>query len=356
MGIEQSSWLNFLQQQGATLVEGRVTDFGNAATELQCAASGTVLIPLTHLGLLRARGDDAADFLQGQTSNDVRLVDAGHHQLNSYCTAKGRMLALFTLFMRDDDYYLQLPQELLAAVQKRLGIFIMRSAVKLEEAGGELVSFGLSGPQADKLLRKALGDCPAEPGHTLTIDGVTLLRRPGDTPRFICLADPERLIALWRLLTPETNPAGANGWELLEIRAGIPAITGDLVEAFVPQMINLQLIDGVNFKKGCYPGQEIVARMQYLGKLKRRMYRAYIDAAELPAAGTELYSPDSESGQGAGKVVRASPSPNGGCELLVVAEINRAEQQTLYLKDADGPHLERRELPYRFAEQEHPST
>lgn len=356
MGIEQSSWVNFLQQQGATLVGDRVTDFGNATTELQWLTSGTVLVPLTHLGLLRASGQDTADFLQGQTSNDVRLVDAEHHQLNSYCTAKGRMLALFILFMRDADYYLQLPQELLAAVQKRLGMFIMRSAVKLEEAGSELVSFGLGGPQADSLLTKALGDCPAEPGHALTLDGVTLLRRPGEAPRFICLATPERLQALWLQLTPEATPVGADGWELLEIRAGIPQITGDTVEAFVPQMVNLQLIDGVNFKKGCYPGQEVVARMQYLGKLKRRMYRAYIDLAAPPAAGTDLYAADSQSAQGAGKVVRASRTPEGGCELLVVAEIASAQQQTLHLKDADGPRLDLRELPYRFIEQEHLST
>lgn len=348
MGIEQSNWLGFLQQQGATITEGRVADFGNGGKELQHATTSNVIIPLAHLGLLRAAGADTAEFLQGQTSNDVRLVDAEHHQLSSYCTPKGRMLALFTLFMRDDDYYLQLPQELLAAVQKRLSMFIMRSVVKLEDVTDELASFGLSGPQAAELLHKALGECPVEPGNSLTIDGVTLLRRPGVTPRFICLATTERLITLWQSLAAEALPAGSAVWDLLEIRAGIPDITSSSVEAFVPQMVNLQLINGVNFKKGCYPGQEVVARMQYLGKLKRRMYRTHVDTAEPPAAGTTLYSPDSESGQGAGKVVRAAPSPDGGCELLVVAEISNAEQQTLYLESEHGPQLDLLELPYVF--------
>jgi folate-binding protein YgfZ len=258
------------------------------------------------------------------------------------------MLALFTLFMRDDDYYLQLPQELLEAVQKRLTMFVMRSDVKLEGVGDVLPSFGLSGPQADALLSKALGNCPSEPGQSLTIDGVTLLRRPGDSPRFICLATTDRLIALWQTLAPEAQAAGAASWDLLEIRAGIPDISTSSVEAFVPQMVNLQLVNGVNFKKGCYPGQEIVARMQYLGKLKRRMYRAQVDSTELPASGTTLFSPDSASAQGAGKVVRSAPSPNGGSELLVVAEISSAEQQTLFLENENGVHLRLLDLPYAF--------
>jgi folate-binding protein YgfZ len=349
MGIEQHNWPAFLQQQGAAISEGRITDFGNAEGERQRVNGGNVLVPLLHLGLLRARGGDTAEFLQGQTSNNVRLVDAEHHQLNSYCTAKGRMLALFTLFRRDNDYYLQLPQGGLAAVQKRLGMFIMRSEVKLEDVSGELVSFGLNGPQAELLLSKALGRCPLEVGQSLTVDGVTLLRRPGEAPRFICLAEPERLIALWQQLSTEAMPVGAGNWDLLEIYAGIPDISGGTVEAFVPQMVNLQLIDGVNFKKGCYPGQEVVARMQYLGKLKRRMYRAHLDAPLLPAPGTDLYSPDSESGQGAGKVVRAAPSPEGGYELLIVAEIRSAEQPSLFLESEQGPQLSLRALPYPFA-------
>ena len=347
MNHQENSWTSFLQQQGAAINEGRVTDFGDAATELQSVGSN-IIVPLTHLGLLRASGADTADFLQGQTSNDVRLVDAAHHQLSSYCTPKGRMLALFTLFMRDDDHYLQLPQELLEAVQKRLTMFVMRSDVKLESVGDTLPSLGINGSQADALLSKALGSCPSEAGQSLTIDGITILRRPGTLPRFICLGETEKMITLWQSLAADAQPAGAAPWDLLEIRAGIPNINSASVEAFVPQMVNLQLVDGVNFKKGCYPGQEVVARMQYLGKLKRRMYRVHADTAETPATGTALFSPDSASAQGAGKVVRAAPSPDGGSELLVVAEVSTAEQQTLFLQDENGPRLTLLELPYTF--------
>lgn len=348
MAIEHNDWHGFLQQQGAKIEDGRVIDCGDAAGELQHAVTGNVLVPLCHLGLLRASGSDTATFLQGQTSNDVRLVDAAHHQLSSYSTAKGRMLALFTLFMREADYYLQLPQPLLEAVQKRLTMFVMRSDVKLEEVSAQLPTLGLSGPQAPQLLQQALGGCPDEPGDALTIDGVTLLRIPGPHPRFICLGETARLSTLWQTLAAEAKAAGAAAWDLLDIRAGIPNLDSGTIEAFVPQMVNLQLINGVNFKKGCYPGQEVVARMQYLGKLKRRMYRAAVAQAEPPAAGTALFSPGSESGQGAGRVVRAAPSPEGGSELLIVAEISSAEAQALYLQDENGPQLTLLDLPYAY--------
>lgn len=345
---ENNHWHTLLRQQGARIQDGYVADFGNAEEELRSAESGTVIVPLIHLGLMRASGSDTAAFLQGQTSNDVRHVDPGHHQLNSYNTPKGRMLALFLLFQRDEDYYLQLPLELEEALQKRLGMFILRSDVKLLSVDGEMASLAIAGPDAVALITKQVGGCPEEAGDSLTLDGVTVLRRPGEQPRFICVAPSERLTALWQSLQPEAIPVGVAAWELLEIRAGIPAITTATVEAFVPQMLNLQLVDGVNFKKGCYPGQEVVARMQYLGKLKRRMYRAAVDAGAVPVSGTDLYSPESASGQGAGKVVRAAPKPDGGSELLVVSEISNAEGDSLFLGNEDGPKLQMLELPYAF--------
>ncbi|MDH5784772.1 MAG: folate-binding protein [Chromatiales bacterium] len=348
MGSEQNNWQNWLAQQGAVLQEGRVSRFGDAEAERKAAAEGNVMIPLPHLSLLRVSGTDALTFLQGQTSNDLRQVDAEHHQLNSYNTPKGRMLALFTLFMRDGAYYLQLPSELLEAVQKRLTMFVMRSDVKIEAIDDEMASLALAGPEAATVLRDAVGGCPESPDESLTVDGLTLLRRPGDIPRFVCVAPTDRLTALWQSLVTRATPCGADVWEWIEIRAGIPHISSRTVEAFVAQMLNLQLINGVNFKKGCYPGQEVVARMQYLGKLKRRMYRVAIATATPPADGSELYSPLSASGQGAGKVVRAALNAAGQVEALVVAEIGSAEADSLYLESETGPKLTRLELPYPF--------
>jgi folate-binding protein YgfZ len=138
----------------------------------------------------------------------------------------------------------------------------------------------------------------------------------------------------------------------MDIRAGIPNVFEDTVEAFVPQMANLQLVGGVSFTKGCYTGQEVVARMQYLGKLKRRMYHARVDAGQPPTPGTEVFSPSSDSGQGAGRIVDAAASPDGGYEVLAVLQISSADANDLQLGDIDGPALQLMELPYAFEQSE----
>lgn len=342
MNTENNPWLAFLLEQGAEFDGNRVIGFSDSQAD-----SDNSLIPLYHQAILRISGSDSEEFLQGQTSNDVRLVNSGHHQLGSYCTPKGRMLALFMLLKRDDDYYLILPQELSDAVQKRLTMFVMRSDVSIENVSITTPAFAISGPGADRLLETALGQFPVTPGDSLSIDETVLLRRPGDNPSFICVGPTDKQISLWNALSSDASAASSDSWDLLEIRAGVPTVESGTVEAFVPQMTNLQLVDGVNFKKGCYPGQEVVARMQYLGKLKRRMYRASVDT-QAPAAGTPLYSAESASGQGAGKVVRSASRPGGGSELLVVAEIESAEKNTLFLENEHGARLTLLDLPYAF--------
>jgi folate-binding protein YgfZ len=140
-------------------------------------------------------------------------------------------------------------------------------------------------------------------------------------------------------------PAGTAAWQWLDIQAGWPLVTASTQEEFVPQMANFELLGGVSFKKGCYPGQEIVARTQYLGKLKKRMYRASVTANGLPAAGTDLYSPDLGE-QSCGKVVTATPSPEGGYELLAVMQMSSHEGNDVHLGSPGGPQLAFRSLPY----------
>jgi folate-binding protein YgfZ len=173
---------------------------------------------------------------------------------------------------------------------------------------------------------------------------------PGNPLRFEILGPVTSVSDLWkRLADGGAVPANTDRWNLLDIRAGIPTVYAATVEAFVPQMTNMQLVEGVSFTKGCYTGQEVVARMQYLGKLKRRMYRAEVATDRCPHPGDELFSGASESGQGTGKVVAAAPIGDGRCELLAVVEISAVEQGNVRLGEA-GPELEFRELPYAFPE------
>jgi folate-binding protein YgfZ len=341
------NWHDFLTAQGARFADdGRVAAYGDPATEAMTAVSADVLCDLSHFGLIRAAGPDSVDFLQNQTGNDVRRVSDTQSQLSSYASPKGRMYAVFRLFRHGGDLYLRLPQELMEPVLKRLRMFVLMAKVKLEDAGDELGRFGVAGPVAAGELATALGvELPAAANGTVQADGVTVVRVPGNQ-RYEVYGPVEALTHLWRGLSAVAQPVGADGWRLLDILAGLPTVYAATSEAFIPQMANMQLVEGVSFRKGCYPGQEIVARMQYLGQLKRRTYLAHVTADARPQPGDELFSASSESGQGAGKVVDAAPSAEGGYELLAVMEIASAEKGGVRLGDANGPALRLRELPY----------
>lgn len=308
---------------------------------------------LSHLGLIRVTGEDRLQFLQGQLTNDIHKVDAGRSQLSSYCSPKGRMLASFRIFERGDALYLMLPVERLEPILQRLRMFVLRSRVTLDDASDELARIELSGDCAPDLLPI---DPPPEDNGVSTLDGYTVIRVPGDRPRFQVIAEPSRMQALWEEAVENgAHPTSPGAWALLDIRAGIPTVYDATVEAFVPQMANLQAVEGVSFTKGCYTGQEVVARMQYLGKLKRRMYRVRIESDEPPRPGQELFAAHTASGQGTGRVVSAAPSPEGGYEALVVVEIASAEKGDIHLGDAQGPELHFLDLPYALGS-ENPSS
>lgn len=335
-----SSWQNFLATQTDT------KDSGSTAVEPACG-----LVDLSHLGLIRVSGADTEHFLQGQLSSDVREVTANHFQNSSYCTPKGRMLANFVVFRHGDDLMLQLPAELLPSVIKRLSMFVLMSKVQLTDVSEQLVRIGLAGDCAERLLLRHFGSLPSEPGKQNAAAETTVLRLAcPNQPRFELVGAAESMQKLWSVLAAEATRLDAEWWSLLDIRAGIPTIQSGTVEAFVPQMVNLHLLDGVSFTKGCYTGQEVIARMKYLGKLKRRMYLAHAETEREPLPGDEVFSAASESPQGAGKVVDARRSPSGGYDLLAVLEVASAENGDLHLRQASGPELKLRELPYRLGD------
>lgn len=315
------------------------TDLENNPAFPACA-----ITDLSHLGLIRLAGEDKRTFLQGQVTNDVNRVSAELAQLNSYCSPKGRMLGSFWMFEREDDLYLQLPADRLAPTLKRLSMYVLRSQVTISDASEELVRFGIAGDCAEQLL----DDVPSETWGTLTQGGITVLRLPGDRPRFELIGPVASMSERWGEISAKAEVTGPDFWALMDIRAGLPTVFEETAEAFVPQMANLQLLDGVSFTKGCYTGQEVVARMQYLGKLKRRMYRGHVSADQRPGRGAELFSPVSDSGQGTGRVVDAAPSPDGGYEVLVVLQISVADADDLRLGGPDGPEVKLLPLPYDF--------
>lgn len=339
-----TSWQAFLAAQGAIIENGAVTHFGDPQQELQAAVDGTMMADLSQFGLLAVDGDDAGSFLQGQLTNDIKLLTGDNSQYAGYCSAKGRLLALFLVHARDGRFFLQCNGALTEAVMKRLRMYVLRSKVNIADMSDGLVRIGLAGSHAESALLRAYGSVPQAPHTLVSAQDTRILRLPGETPRFLVYLPVEHAAAAWQALRADCTPAGAAVWEWLEIRAGIPDVTPATQEAFVPQMLNLDALDGISFKKGCYTGQEIVARTHYLGKVKRRTRLAHAASATAPQPGEPVFGAD--SGEPVGMVVRAAPAPGGGHDLLVEVRLESLAAGALRLAAPDSPPLGLAALPY----------
>lgn len=339
----QKEWIVELIARGGIEKAGHITDYGDPRAEVSTAAHATVSCALTHIGIIRVSGPDARTFLQSQLSNDaLGLVDAS--QLSAYCTAQGRMIALFRIVPRADELYLLLPHELLETVLKRLRMYVLRAKVSLAAADDWAV-LGLSGPQSAPLLLQTQLPVPEAPPRAAVTNDITVLAIPGPTPRYLLLG-PESTIRALGPLMPEAPLVGSSAWSWLDITAGLPTIGTATSEAFVPQMANLDILDGINFRKGCYPGQEIVARTHYLGRLKQRLYLASLPAdIALPMPGTPLSAPNLP-GQPAGTIVDAQRGPEGQIDLLAVIQISSHDEGAVFLGETP---LSFRDLPYPLA-------
>ncbi len=340
------SWQNFLADYNVIFDPELGSRFSEPEAEIKAASTTDVLADLSHLGLLIAEGEDAGTFLSSQLTNDLNQVDDGHSQISAYCTPKGRMLALFRILQSGQGYMLQAPTDVLEAALPRLRMYIMRSKVTLETAT-DLTSFGISGPRAESTLEGLLGKYPANVNDCIQSGQINAVRLTGPHPRFLLIGEVDSMKQIWQQLADDFTLVGTAAWSWLDIMGGQPTVVMQNTEAFVPQMANLDVVDGVNFKKGCYPGQEIVARMQYLGKLKQRMFRTHVNTGKKPTAGDHLFAPSFRD-QSAGTIVDAQPSPNGGFDMLAVIQIRAVDEGELHLGSTDGPDVAIANLPYEL--------
>lgn len=292
---------------------------------------------LKRLGLLSCTGDEAREFLHAQLTSDISGLAANHARRAGWCSAKGRLLATFLVVPHAQGFLLQLSRDLAPAIAKRLSMFILRAKAKLTDASEAWVQVGLWGPgAAERLEALGLAAPAAELEIAQSADAVVV--RVAQQRFVLALPAAQRERVLGTL-----SDADDEAWALEEIRGGRPLVVKATQDLFVPQMVNLERLGAVDFKKGCYPGQEIVARTQYRGVLKRRMVRARVAAAATP--GNDLYATDLP-GQASGTVVNAAPAPEGGSELLAVVQISSLESASpIRLGAADGPQLELLPLP-----------
>jgi tRNA-modifying protein YgfZ len=283
-------------------------------------------VALTHWGVIRARGDDAASFLHSQLTNDFTGLGLSEARLAGYCSAKGRLLASFVAWKAaHDEILLACHASVLPAALKRLSMFVLRAKCKLSDATAEVPLVGLVAPS------QALGVW-----HKADVEGGAMVRLPD------AAGAARALVAAPKLSNPDTIALAT--WRWLEVQSGVPVIEAATVEQFVPQMLNFELVGGVNFQKGCYPGQEIVARAQYRGTVKRRMF--LFDVPGAAAAGQEVFH-SADPGQPAGLIANAAPSPDGaGSSVLAEVKLAALDGGSLHLGAPDGPLLVRRPLPY----------
>lgn len=331
-------WKNHLLAAGAAIDHETVLHFGDPAAELRAAQGGNIVADLSHFGLVGFNGEDSQIFLQGQATNDVRQVTASQAQIGSLCTPQGRMLATFLLWQHDGDYFMELPAALRASIQKHLSKYVMRAKVKVRDAGGESVRLGVAGEGAAGALRAIFGALPPVPYAAIDSEHGLLIALPGS--RYEIVAAPDRAGELWQALRPACTPVGANCWDWLSIRAGVPVILPATQEQFTPQMANIELLGGVSFTKGCYTGQEIVARTQHLGKVKRRLYLAHLDGDGAPQPGEVL------AGAEHGMIVNAEAAPDGGFDVLAVISTEDVAAGKARFTTADGSPLQFQAMPY----------
>ena len=295
-------------------------DLGDPRREFEAARADVIVSPLTHFSLLHFRGGQAKAFLQGQLTCDVEQVAAAQARFGGYCTPKGRLLANFLLLPAPEGYLMYLSADIADGLAQRLRKFILRAqvAIEIEQA---LPMLGVAGPGATALVQQELG---APPSGTLALArhvDAQVLRLPGDA--FLVFAAAGGMASLWERMTQRALPAGTRCWNWGQIQAALPWITMATQDQFLPQMIGLDAVGGVSFDKGCYAGQEIVARSRYLGEIKRSLYRGRTPASVQP--GDKLLA----AGQPCGVVLNAAAPPGEKSDFLAVVSAPHAGRATL---------------------------
>jgi len=316
----------------------------DAARPLGAARDSAVVCDLTPLHVVTVTGADATGFLQGQLSCDVTTLQPGAARFGTFNSPKGRVLANFVIW-RDsalDGYSLLLAGDIAEGVAKRLRIYVLRSKVTIADVSDVTQRVGIGGPGAAAALRTVIDAVPAQL-EVRAVGHVSLIGLPG--PRFVALA-PKADASLDAAFRKVATPASFDVWRWLTIRSGMPVITAATQDAFVAQAANLDILGGIDFQKGCYTGQEIIARTQYLGRLKERTYLFHADSPDI-AAGAKIFSSAFE-GQASGTVINAAPAPGGGSDLLAVLQTAAAERNDARLFAPDGPLLTALPLPYEI--------
>lgn len=354
-----SLWQDFLIQQKAQLdATGAIKHFEFPELERVLIKHGPVMTSLAHHALIQVSGEDAKDFLQGQLSNDIQQLDEEKAQFSAYCDPQGQVLALFLIFKHQDDYFLSFDGTLKEAILKRLTMFVMRSKVTLTDASEQWIRFGFAGQFGDLDIQRRLNtklkkDLTTTLSQEDGLESVRIIKVPGPFHRYEIFAPVEQAIKAWNLLKQNGDVTNAFDWRLLNIASGIPEVSQATSGQHIAQFLNLDKINVINFKKGCFPGQEIIARLHYRGKAAKRMLRLHLDEVVEQNPGDTLELMDGNEKVHKLEVILSNPDIFEGTLCLAVGNLKSLEKAEGDLKLVNGDGLAKIEpLPYLLTDED----
>lgn len=349
-------WQAFLAAQGATFDEnGGVQSFGHPDLERFLIKNGPVITSMAHQALLKVSGVDAFDFLQGQLSNELKDITPERAQLSAYCDPQGNVLAIFLVFKVGDDFYLSFDGSLKESIQKRLTMFVMRSKVTISDISKDLIRIGFSGEFGDLDVQRLLGTKVKINYEVAPLNNeeaqATIIKVPGPHHRYEIFADPSAAEYVWTKFKINSQPTNQHDWKLLDIVSGMPTINQSTQAQFTAQFLNLDKLHAINFKKGCFPGQEIIARMHYRGKVTKRMLRLRFDDPITEQSGQEIVLKDAEGKSYKFSLINVHPDIFKGTLALGIATVKSLEAVTSQLKTESGILATIEPMPYDLADE-----
>ena len=350
-------WHDFLTSQNAQFDStGQIQTFGQAELERFLIKNGPVVTSLTHQGLIKVSGGDAVSFLQGQLTTDIHQISETQAQFSAYCDPKGQVLALFLVFKYQGNIYLSFNHSLKEAVLKRLSMFVMRSDVQLTDVSNQLIHIGFAGEFGDLDIQRRLNTKVKKEYETSCIqtDGmedVCVVKVPGPYHKYDLFGPVDQIQKVWKNLRNNADVTNSYDWNLLNITAGIPDVTEQTTAQFLAQFLNLDKLNAIDFKKGCFPGQEMIARVHYRGKVTKRMFRIRTESVLHLKAGKILFLKDSTGKPHKLTIITANPNVFEGSLCLAVGTLKSLEaiEGSLITESGDLAFIE--PLPYPIIEE-----
>jgi len=334
----QKTWQAFLQELGATIKDDGEINFNNPDPGLGNITETPLISPLSGFALLAISGNDRHSYLHGQFINDLNLIEKPAAQLSGWCNPKGQLITNFLIINTGTSYLLMFKEDIKEFVQKRLSMFVMRSDVTIKDISESSPMVGLANSND---LSSLAPDIPTNPGAILAIAGLIIICLPDSSGRYLIIGSIEALINKLSELNNSLTMTDSSVWNLLDILAGLGWITSTTKEQFLPQMLNLDALKGLSYQKGCYTGQEVIARLHYRGKVKKRLH--LIKSKSQLLVGGHL-NPE-QSGNNVGTIINSAMHPDECCYALAVIEMDNTHDK-LFFDHQTNKKIKIIELPY----------